>query len=85
MQTKLTLRMDSGLIEKAKNWARARNLSLSEAMAGFFETLVSGSVSRTDEISPWVRNLSIGKKANRRLTDRQIRQKRIGELERKHR
>ncbi len=85
MQTKLTLRMDSGLIEKAKKWARARNVSLSEAMAGFFETLASGSVSRNDEISPWVRNLSIGKTTSRRLTDRQIRQKRIDELERKHR
>ena len=37
MQTKLTLRMDSALIDKAKKWARARNVSLSEAMAGFFE------------------------------------------------
>ena len=85
MQTKLTLRMDSGLIEKAKNWARAQMSRCLQAMAGFFETLVSGSVSRTDEISPWVRNLSIGKTTNRRLTDRQIRQKRIDELERKHR
>ena len=85
MQTKLTLRMDSGLIEKAKNWARARNVSLSEAMASLFETLASGSVSRKDEISPWVRNLSIGKTTSRRLTDRQIRQKRVEELERKHR
>ena len=85
MQTKLTLRMDSGLIEKAKNWARARNVSLSEAMASLFETLASGSVSRKDGISPWVRNLSIGKTTSRRLTDRQIRQKRVEELERKHR
>ena len=85
MHTKLTLRMDSGLIEKAKRWARARNVSLSDAMAGFFETLASGSVSRNDEISPWVRNLSIGKTTNRRLMDRQIRQKRIDYLERKHR
>ena len=85
MQTKLTLRMDSGLIEKAKKWARARNVSLSEAMAGFFETLASRSVSRNDEISPWVRNLSIGKTSSRRLTDRQIRQKRYDDLERKHR
>ena len=51
MQTKLTLRMDSGLIEKAKKWARARNVSLSEAMASFFETLGSRSVSRNNEIS----------------------------------
>ena len=84
MQTKLTLRMDSGLIAKAKKWARARNISLSEAMAGFFETLTSGAVSRNDEISPWVRNLSIGKTTSRGLTDHQIRQQRIGELERKH-
>ena len=85
MQTKLTLRMDSGLIQKAKKWARARNVSLSEAMAGFFETLASGAVSRSNEISPWVRNLSIGKTTSRRLTDRQIRQKRVDDLERKHR
>ena len=85
MQTKLTLRMDSGLIEKAKKWARARNVSLSEAIASFFETLASGSNSRNDEVSPWVRNLSIGKTSSRHLIDRQIRQKRHADLERKHR
>jgi len=85
MQTKLTLRMDSGLIEKAKKWARARNVSLSEAMASFFETLGSRSVSRNNEISPWVRNMSIGKTSKRRLTDRQIRQNRYDDLERKYR
>jgi len=85
MQTKLTLRMDSGLIEKAKKWARARNVSLSEAMASFFETLGSRSVSRNNEISPWVRNMSIGKTSRRGLNDRQIRQNRYDDLERKYR
>ena len=85
MDTKLTLRMNSDLIDRAKKWARDRNVSLSQAIASFFETITSSSVSRDGQISAWVRNLSIGNNSGRRLTDKQIRKMRYADLERKYR
>lgn len=85
MDTKLTLRMDSNLIEKAKKWARDRNVSLSQAIASFFETITASPAARDEEVSPWVRNLSVGKKSGRHLTDKKIRKLRYADLERKHR
>ncbi len=38
-QEKLTLRMEKGLIEKAKRHARERGTSVSKMVAGFFESL----------------------------------------------
>ena len=39
MQTKLTLRLDERLIRRAKVWARARGVSLSDAVAAIFAQL----------------------------------------------
>ena len=36
MQTKLALRLDEELIERAKTWAKQRGVSLSETLASFF-------------------------------------------------
>jgi hypothetical protein len=85
METKLTLRMDSDLIDKAKKWARDRNVSLSQAISGFFESVTSRKATTKEEIGPWVRSLSIGNKSGRRLSDGQIREMHYSELERKHR
>jgi hypothetical protein len=58
MQTKLTLRLDDRLIAKAKAWARARDTSLSEAVAQFFAQLPEAD-RQTDptKLSPWTRRL----------------------------
>lgn len=55
MQTKLTLCLDQQLIQKAKRWAKARNLSLSEAVANFFRQLPDPE--QPVELSPWTRSL----------------------------
>jgi hypothetical protein len=39
MQTKLTLRLEDALIERAKAWARARGVSLSQVVASVLEQL----------------------------------------------
>ncbi len=51
MHTKLTLRLDDGLIEKTKRIAKARNSSLSEMVAEFFKS-VSGSYAGEATTSP---------------------------------
>lgn len=39
MQTKLTLRLDEDLIERAKRYAAAEGKSVSQIVAGFFEAI----------------------------------------------
>ena len=84
MNTKLTLRMDSELIAKAKAWARKRGVSLSRVTASFFEN-VTDQTSSSGELSPWVKSLSIKNGPYRRFTDKQIKALRYGELEKKYR
>lgn len=45
MQTKLTPRMDSEVIEAAKKVADERNVSLSQLVAGFFNALITSESS----------------------------------------
>lgn len=55
MQTKLTLRLDDSLVNKAKKWAKIHQISLSEAIATFFEQLPDPD--RAMELSPWTQSL----------------------------
>ena len=55
MQTKLTLRMDDELIERAKAFARSRDQSLSELVAGYLRSLTAPPEQRP--LSAWVRGL----------------------------
>ncbi len=48
MQTKLTLRMDKRLIDKAKTEARRRGKSVSQMAAEFFDSLNSRGAAGTD-------------------------------------
>jgi hypothetical protein len=42
MATKLTLRLDEGVIREAKRVARARGVSLSEMVSGYFRAVCKG-------------------------------------------
>jgi hypothetical protein len=55
MQTKLTLRLDDRLVKKAKEWAKTHQMSLSEAVADFFEHLPE--TDRPVELSAWTQSL----------------------------
>ncbi|MBD2448868.1 hypothetical protein H6G76_17240 [Nostoc sp. FACHB-152] len=55
MQTKLTLRLDDALVKKAKKWAKIHNISLSEAIATFFEQLPDPE--QPIELSSWTQSL----------------------------
>ena len=43
METKLTLKLDEGLIEAAKSYAKKNQKSVSKLVEDFFKNLVSGS------------------------------------------
>jgi hypothetical protein len=57
MDTKLTLRLNKGVIDRAKAYAHDRNTSLSRMIESYLESITSQNVSTT-EISPLVESLS---------------------------
>jgi len=86
MQTKLTLRLDDALIEKAKAWAQDRRISLSQAVAEIFAQLPGKRTRKTPSpFSPWTRSL-IGAAANKGKTptDEKVRHDYLDYLAAKH-
>lgn len=57
MATKLTLRMDEQLINRAKNYARQSGKSVSQLVADFFALLGQSSEEGKPSISPKVKSL----------------------------
>jgi hypothetical protein len=50
MVTKLTLTMDKDVIEKAKEYARGKNKSLSKLVEGYLKRLSTGDISFNPEV-----------------------------------
>jgi hypothetical protein len=57
MQTKLTLRLDDELIDRAKSYAQQRGRSVSQLVADYFELLPGGAVEDEASLTPMVRSL----------------------------
>jgi hypothetical protein len=66
MQTKLTLRLEDELINKAKTLASQRGKSLSKLVAEYFTHITSKEVSDQNELPPIVKSL-YGSLANENL------------------
>ena len=62
MDTKLTLKLNQEIIEKAKKYASNQNLSLSRIVENYLQTLTSDIKNRDFEISPFVKSLATGTK-----------------------
>jgi hypothetical protein len=59
MDTKLTLKLDDGVIEQAKIYARKKNTSLSELVEAYLRFLTAGNQPEGGaEVSPLVKSLS---------------------------
>ena len=56
MQTKLTLRLESEIIEAAKRYAAARGTSVSKLVAGYLDALTRSDEPQSDD--DWQNNLS---------------------------
>ena len=76
MQTKLTLRLDDELINRAKSYARKSGKSVSQIVAGYFSLLEAEPKKATSELTPLVRSLKgslkkakIGKKDYRKYLE----------------
>jgi len=57
MDTKLTLKLDRKIIERAKKYARNKDTSLSRLIENYLSWITSEK-SRADKISPLVKSLS---------------------------
>ncbi len=56
MDTKLTLKLDSSIIEKAKHYAKEKNTSLSKLIESYLGKIVTSN--DTHEVTPLVKSLS---------------------------
>jgi uncharacterized protein YpmS len=60
MDSKLTLKLNQEVIEKAKAYASEKKLSLSRLIEAYLQTLTSEEKSFEFEISPFVKSMSTG-------------------------
>lgn len=60
MDTKLTLKLDQEIIEKAKLYASEKKLSLSRLIENYLNSLTSDKPNNDLQISPFVKSLSSG-------------------------
>lgn len=60
MDTKLTLKLNQDVIEKAKAYASNRKMSLSRIVEVYLQSLTSEKETAEFEISPFVKSISTG-------------------------
>lgn len=62
MDTKLTLKLNQKIIEKAKEYASDNKVSLSRIVESYLQSLTSEKNTVEFEISPFIRSISTGTK-----------------------
>lgn len=60
MDTKLTLKLNQKIIEKAKEYASDKKVSLSRIVEAYLQSLTSEKSASEFEISPFVKSISTG-------------------------
>lgn len=60
MDTKLTLKLNQKVIEKAKKYASNKNMSLSRIVESYLQSLTSESSKDEFDISPFVKSMATG-------------------------
>ena len=60
MDTKLTLKLDQEIIEKAKHYSSEKKISLSRLIENYLNSLTSDKANNDLQISPFVKSLSSG-------------------------
>lgn len=61
MDTKLTLKLDENVIERAKKHASAKNISLSRLIENYLDSITKEDKLEEFEITPFVKSISDGK------------------------
>lgn len=60
MDTKLTLKLNQDIIEKAKAYASSKKISLSKIVEAYLQALTSETEDTKFEISPFVKSIATG-------------------------
>ena len=60
MDTKLTLKLNQEIIERAKEYASNKKMSLSRIVEAYLQSLTSNDDTAEFEISPFVKSISTG-------------------------
>jgi hypothetical protein len=58
MNTKLTLKLDKSVIQKAKKFAKNNHISLSSLVERYFESITKGEKSKQSSLTPTVKALA---------------------------
>jgi hypothetical protein len=58
MEAKLTLKLDKGVIENAKEYAKKKNISLSRMVERYFRAVIEKKQDKEKKYSPLVEELS---------------------------
>lgn len=83
MDTKLTLKLNDGVISRAKKYARGRKISLSKMVENYLNSITSAE-SGDFEISPFVKSISDGKGIPADTDWKTVREDYVRHLEKKY-
>lgn len=83
MDTKLTLKLNESIIERAKQYASKKNLSLSRLIENYLDSLTREQ-SDEFEITPFVKSISSGKSIPSDIDYKKMRNDYIDYLEKKY-
>jgi len=61
MDTKLTLKLNEAVIERAKRYAAAKKLSLSRLIENYLDSLTTDTSGDDSDLSPFVKSIASGK------------------------
>lgn len=83
MDSKLTLKLNESVIERAKQYASKKNLSLSRLIENYLDS-ITREQSDDFEITPFVKSISSGKGIPANLEYKEMRKEYIEYLEKKY-
>ena len=83
MDSKLTLKLDDNVIERAKKYASTKQLSLSRLIENYLDS-ITREQNDEFEISPFVRSISSGKKIPNNVDYKNTREDYLNFLDRKY-
>ncbi|MBX3257882.1 MAG: hypothetical protein KF862_27375 [Chitinophagaceae bacterium] len=83
MDSKLTLKLNETVIERAKRYASNKKISLSGLIENYLDSLTSDQ-NNDFEISPFVKSISSGKSIPANIDDKKAREKYLDFLDKKY-
>lgn len=84
MDSKLTLKLDENVIERAKKYAAEKKLSLSRLIENYLDALTNDELNNL-EISPFVKSIATGKQLPNEADKDRLKDDYIDYLDRKYR